>query len=64
MFAFSLWDKRGQKLYLARDRLGEKPIYYGWVNNQFVFASELKAIKKFPEFKAYVFGAERKKPLN
>ena len=36
---------------LACDRIGEKPLYYGWVNDQFVFASELKSIKKFPEFK-------------
>ena len=51
MFAIALWDKSSKNLSLACDRVGEKPIYYGWVNNQFVFASELKAIKKFPEFK-------------
>ncbi len=51
MFAIALWDKSNKNLSLACDRVGEKPIYYGWVNNQFVFASELKAIKKFPEFK-------------
>jgi asparagine synthase (glutamine-hydrolysing) len=51
MFAIALWDKRDQSLTLACDRVGEKPIYYGWVNDQFVFASELKAIKKFPKFK-------------
>ncbi|MBE0469910.1 MAG: asparagine synthase (glutamine-hydrolyzing) [Methyloprofundus sp.] len=51
MFALALWDKQNQTLSLARDRMGEKPLYYGWVNGSFVFASELKAIKKFPEFK-------------
>ena len=50
MFALALWDKLNKKLSLARDRLGEKPLYYGWVNEQFVFASELKSIKKFPCF--------------
>ena len=50
MFAIALWDKQEGNLYLACDRMGEKPIYYGLVNNQFVFASELKSIKKFPNF--------------
>ena len=51
MFAIALWDKRNKNLSLACDRIGEKPLYYGWVNDQFVFASELKSIKKFPKFK-------------
>lgn len=50
MFAIALWDKSAQTLSLARDRMGEKPLYYGWVDSEFVFASELKSIKKFPEF--------------
>ena len=50
MFAMSVWDRSCSKLTLARDRMGEKPLYYGWVNNSFVFASELKAIKVFPDF--------------
>jgi asparagine synthase (glutamine-hydrolysing) len=50
MFAIALWDKNSNKLSLACDRIGEKPLYYGWVNNQFVFSSELKSIKVFPEF--------------
>lgn len=50
MFAIALWDKQDGVLYLACDRMGEKPIYYGLVNNQFLFASELKSIKKFPNF--------------
>ncbi len=50
MFAIALWDEREQILHLARDRVGEKPLYYGWVNNLFVFASELKAIRALPRF--------------
>lgn len=48
MFAFALWDKQAQTLTLARDRMGEKPVYYGWVGDQFVFASELKAFHAIP----------------
>jgi len=48
MFAFALWDRRQRVLYLARDRFGEKPLYYGWVGDHFLFASELKAIRAFP----------------
>ena len=50
MFAFSLWDRKERVLYLARDRVGEKPLYYGWLGKSFVFASELKALMGHPEF--------------
>ena len=50
MFAFALWDKLTQTLTLARDRLGEKPLYYGWINGAFVFGSELKALRAYPGF--------------
>ncbi|NCP72648.1 MAG: asparagine synthase (glutamine-hydrolyzing) [Shewanella sp. CG18_big_fil_WC_8_21_14_2_50_42_11] len=50
MFAIALWDKQTQTLSLGRDRMGEKPLYYGWASGQFVFASELKAIKTLPDF--------------
>ncbi|HOD12735.1 MAG TPA: asparagine synthase (glutamine-hydrolyzing) [Candidatus Omnitrophota bacterium] len=50
MFAFALWDRSDKILYLCRDRLGEKPLYYGFINNSFVFASELKAFAEFPGF--------------
>ncbi|MBR8830403.1 MAG: Asparagine synthetase [glutamine-hydrolyzing] 1 [Chroococcopsis gigantea SAG 12.99] len=50
MFAFALWDKQEKFLYLGRDRMGEKPLYYGWIDRTFVFASELKAIKAYGRF--------------
>ena len=46
MFAIALWDKKERSLSLARDRVGEKPLYYGLVKGAFVFGSELKALKK------------------
>ena len=49
MFAFAVWDKRQHKLFLARDRIGIKPLYYGEIGHRFVFASELKAILALPE---------------
>ncbi|MGH1352633.1 MAG: asparagine synthase (glutamine-hydrolyzing) [Methyloligellaceae bacterium] len=54
MFAFALWDKKNRTLTLGRDRIGEKPLYYGWQGNTFLFSSELKAIRKHPAFKAKV----------
>jgi asparagine synthase (glutamine-hydrolysing) len=51
MFAFAVWDKHSSTLMLARDRIGEKPLYYGWQNGTFLFASELKAIKSHPTFR-------------
>lgn len=51
MFALVLWDKKQRKLFLARDRMGEKPLYYGWQGNSFLFGSELKALKQHPDFR-------------
>ncbi|MEN3941010.1 asparagine synthase (glutamine-hydrolyzing) [Prosthecobacter sp. SYSU 5D2] len=52
MFAFALWDRQERVLHLGRDRLGEKPLYYGWSGDSFVFGSELKAVREFPGFAA------------
>lgn len=51
MFAFALWDRQERVLYLGRDRVGEKPLYYGWMGQTFIFGSELKPLKAHPEFK-------------
>lgn len=50
MFALGLWDRRERRLSLVRDRFGEKPLYYGWVGGNFLFASELKSIRAHPRF--------------
>jgi asparagine synthase (glutamine-hydrolysing) len=50
MFAIALWDRRDRVLHLARDRFGEKPLYYGWVGGDFLFGSELKALRAHPAF--------------
>lgn len=50
MFAFALWDRQEQLLTLVRDRVGIKPLYYGWVRGMFVFGSELKSIRVVPGF--------------
>jgi len=58
MFAFALWDRRERRLVLARDRLGEKPLYYGWqgsgANRTFLFGSELKALSRHPSFEGEI----------
>lgn len=51
MFAFALWDDREKNLALARDRFGEKPLYYAWHNGVFLFGSELKALMQHPAFR-------------
>ena len=54
MFAIVLWDREARLLYLARDRMGEKPLYYGWQNGVFLFGSELKALKAHPAFQGEI----------
>ncbi len=49
MFAFALWDERRQRLLIARDRMGEKPLYFTQTANSFIFASELKSLIVHPE---------------
>jgi asparagine synthase (glutamine-hydrolysing) len=48
MFAFAVWDRFEKDLYLARDRIGEKPLYYGWQSGCFLFGSELKSLLAHP----------------
>jgi asparagine synthase (glutamine-hydrolysing) len=59
MFAFGVWDKKNRSLTLARDRMGEKPLYFGWQgkgdNKVFLFGSELKALKAHPEFNRKIY---------
>lgn len=50
MFAFAVWDRTERLLILARDRLGEKPLYYGRVRGTFVFGSELSALARHPHW--------------
>lgn len=50
MFALALWDRESRRLFLARDRIGEKPLYYGWQQGVFLFGSELKALRVHPAF--------------
>ena len=52
MFALALWDRAERRLHLARDRFGEKPLYYGWSDKAFVFGSDLKSLRRFPGFNA------------
>jgi asparagine synthase (glutamine-hydrolysing) len=59
MFAFGAWDAVEGRLWLARDRLGEKPLYYGDISGSFAFASELKAFRAVPGFRGGVDPAAR-----
>ena len=51
MFAFAIWDKNDRTLFLARDRVGKKPLYYLYDGKNFIFASEIKSILQIPEVK-------------
>ena len=50
MFALAVWEKATRTLHLARDRIGEKPLFYGWAGSHLVFGSELKALRAHPDF--------------
>ena len=54
MFAFALWDRKERTLHLVRDRLGEKPLYYGWIDRTFLFGSELKALYACPAWQGEI----------
>ena len=54
MFAFALWDRQARTLALVRDRVGEKPLYYGWAGDTFVFGSELKALRAHPAWRGEI----------
>ncbi|OQW50276.1 MAG: hypothetical protein A4S09_00340 [Proteobacteria bacterium SG_bin7] len=61
MYAFAVWDKECSELTLVRDRFGEKPLYYGSIDRNFVFASELKAFRGFPQFRTEISQAALQK---
>jgi asparagine synthase (glutamine-hydrolysing) len=50
MYAFGLWDRKARELSLVRDRVGKKPLYYGWFGDSFLFGSELKALRRHQDF--------------
>ncbi len=54
MFAFALFDRTERALYLARDRMGEKPLYYGWSGQSFLFGSSLRALERHPEWRGEI----------
>ena len=54
MFAFALWDCKSNSLILARDRMGEKPLYYGLQNDTLLFGSDLNSLKQHPDFKGEI----------
>jgi asparagine synthase (glutamine-hydrolysing) len=51
MFSFAIWDSKKKKLFLARDRMGVKPLFYCFVNNQLLFSSEIKSLLQFDDVK-------------
>ncbi|MFQ5608718.1 MAG: asparagine synthase (glutamine-hydrolyzing) [Woeseiaceae bacterium] len=54
MFAIALWDRKERQLTLIRDRIGEKPLYFGWQGRTFLFGSQLVALRAHPEFQATI----------
>jgi asparagine synthase (glutamine-hydrolysing) len=56
MFALALWDRQERALALARDRMGEKPLFYGWQGDVLLFGSELKALRAHPKFRSEIEG--------
>ena len=54
MFALAAWDAQEQVLHLVRDRMGEKPLYYGWAGSALIFGSELRALRAWPGFRGEI----------
>jgi asparagine synthase (glutamine-hydrolysing) len=54
MFAIAVWDRAARRLTLIRDRMGVKPLYYGFAGRAFVYASELKALRRYPQFEGRI----------
>ena len=54
MFAFALYDLSANKVFIARDRAGEKPLYYSLINDQLIFSSEIKGLLENPSFERYI----------
>lgn len=54
MFAFAIWDRKERSLTLVRDRIGIKPLYYGWMGSVLLFGSELKALRSHPAFQCAI----------
>ena len=54
MFAFAVWDRKSRELHLVRDRIGKKPLYYGWAGDSLLFGSELKAFHQHSAFQASI----------
>lgn len=54
IYSFAVWEKRSKRLFLARDRMGVKPLFYAQIRGGFVFASEIKTILCYPDIKAVV----------
>jgi len=52
MFAFALWDRQARQLHLVRDRIGIKPLYWGWSGGTLLFGSEMTALRRHPSFSA------------
>ncbi len=53
-WAFAIWDSRAKQLFLSRDRLGVRPLFYAWAGREFVFGSEIKAVLAHPEMRAEI----------
>jgi asparagine synthase (glutamine-hydrolysing) len=54
MFAIAIWDRELRRLHLVRDRMGVKPMYYGFAGQTFLYGSELKALKRYPDFQGRI----------